>query len=102
MPIARRNQPNQGVQHEIDYFGARERVGFYNTFSGTYGSDELWHDGEKVEVCRDARTNEVHALRGKGFSSIQFHAESVLTERGIGIVSEALLSVLSTQLESVH
>lgn len=102
MPIARRNQPNQGVQHEIDYFGARERVGFYNTFSATYGSDELWFDGEKVDVCRDARTNEVHALRGKGFSSIQFHAESVLTERGIGIVSEALLSVISTQLESVH
>ncbi|PMS18336.1 phenazine-specific anthranilate synthase component I [Trinickia dabaoshanensis] len=102
MPIARRDQPNQGVQHEIDYFGTRERVGFYNTFSATYGSDELWHDNEKVEVCRDARTNEVHALRGKGFSSIQFHAESVLTERGIGIVSEALLNVLSTQLEPVH
>jgi phenazine biosynthesis protein phzE len=102
MPIARRHQPNQGVQLEIDYFGSRERVGFYNTFSATYASDELWYDNERVEVCRDARTGEVHALRGKGFSSIQFHAESVLTERGIDIVSEALLSVLSTQLESVH
>jgi phenazine biosynthesis protein phzE len=90
LPVLRRPTPNQGVQREIDYFGTRERVGFYNTFSATSSADELWHRGEPIEVCRDRHSNEVHALRGRRFSSIQFHAESVLTQNGINIISQAL------------
>ncbi|MBE1114207.1 hypothetical protein IH744_27405, partial [Escherichia coli] len=31
LDLQRRQEPNQGVQKQIDLFGAAERVGFYNT-----------------------------------------------------------------------
>ncbi|MET9885324.1 anthranilate synthase family protein [Streptomyces sp. NPDC006430] len=98
-PLKRRDQPNQGVQREIELFGRRERVGFYNTFAAQSASDTVEVPGVgTVEVCREPGTREVHALRGPGFRSMQFHAESVLTEDGIRIVSEALSGLLSEQL----
>jgi 2-amino-4-deoxychorismate synthase len=102
LPIVCRPQPNQGIQREIDLFGRSERVGFYNTFNAISPLAELWHDGAVVEVCRDPVTHEVHALRGRGFSSIQFHAESVLTEHGIEIISDSLLhSIAALRLAHV-
>ncbi|MFD7624469.1 anthranilate synthase family protein [Streptomyces sp. NPDC059851] len=98
-PLKRRAQPNQGVQREIDLFGRRERVGFYNTFAAQSTADAVEVPGiGTVDVCREAGTGEVHALRGPGFRSMQFHAESVLTEDGIRIVSEALSGLLSETL----
>ncbi|NXY96173.1 phenazine-specific anthranilate synthase [Streptomyces sp. BR123] len=98
-PLRRREHPNQGVQREIDLFGRRERVGFYNTFAAQSGADAVEVPGTgTVEVCREAETGEVHALRGPGFRSMQFHAESVLTEDGIRIVGEALSGLLSESL----
>lgn len=41
-------------------------------------------------MSRDAATGELHALRGDGFASVQFHPESVLTLRGASIVAELL------------
>ncbi|MFE2142358.1 anthranilate synthase family protein [Streptomyces sp. NPDC059456] len=96
--LKRREQPNQGVQREIELFGRRERVGFYNTFAAQSASDSVEVPGiGTVEVCREPGTREVHALRGPGFRSMQFHAESVLTEDGIRIVSEALSGLLREQ-----
>ncbi|WP_030302453.1 anthranilate synthase family protein [Streptomyces katrae] len=96
--LKRREQPNQGVQREIELFGRRERVGFYNTFAAQSASDAVEVPGiGTVEVCREPGTREVHALRGPGFRSMQFHAESVLTEDGIRIVSEALSGLLQEQ-----
>ncbi|MFK0255522.1 anthranilate synthase family protein [Streptomyces sp. NPDC090445] len=98
-PLKRREHPNQGVQREIELFGRRERVGFYNTFAAQSGADAVDVPGTgTVEVCREAETGEVHALRGPGFRSMQFHAESVLTEDGIRIVGEALSGLLSESL----
>ncbi|MFD9790404.1 anthranilate synthase family protein [Streptomyces sp. NPDC059070] len=95
LPLARRDTPNQGVQKEIDLFGAYERVGFYNTFAARSAEDKLTHpDLGVVEISRDADTGEVHALRGTGFASMQFHAESVLTEDGVRIVADALTGVV--------
>ncbi|SDI30135.1 phenazine biosynthesis protein phzE [Paraburkholderia phenazinium] len=102
LPLVCRRQPNQGVQREINYFGTPERVGFYNTFNATYHDNELWHGDMLVEVCRDESSHEVHALRGSGFSSIQFHAESVLTQHGIEIVSQALLEATGSTLPQVN
>ena len=102
LPVVCRRQPNQGVQREINYFGASQRVGFYNTFNATHDSDEFWYGDELVEVCRDQNSQEVHALRGRGFASIQFHAESVLTQHGIKIVSQALLEATALQLVEDH
>jgi phenazine biosynthesis protein phzE len=98
LPVVCRRHPNQGVQRQINYFGSLERVGFYNTFNAIYPEDELWYGGSAIEICRDESSHEVHALRGRGFSSIQFHAESILTEHGIEIISDALLEATMSQL----
>ena len=88
--------PNQGVQRVIDLFGRRTRVGFYNTFAARAEADEFEPAGlaGPVAVSRDRETGEVHALRGPGFASMQFHPESVLTADGVGILREALLTVI--------
>ncbi|MFB4193320.1 anthranilate synthase family protein [Streptomyces carpaticus] len=97
-PLVRRETPNQGVQQEIDFFGSRERVGFYNTFAARSAEDktECEHVG-LVEVSRDPDTGEVHALRGPRFASMQFHAESVLTEDGVHLVSSLMAELLGTR-----
>jgi phenazine biosynthesis protein phzE len=95
LDLVRRETPNQGVQREIDLFGARERVGFYNTFAAHSAEDKREVTGiGLVEVCRDPQTGEVHALRGPSFASMQFHAESVLTINGPQILAEAALGAL--------
>ncbi|MEU1409421.1 anthranilate synthase family protein [Streptomyces sp. NPDC005728] len=93
--LRRRAVPNQGVQKEIDLFGSRERVGFYNTFAAHSSEDKVEADGVGlVEVSRDVDSGEVHALRGPHFASMQFHAESVLTKDGPRIVAAAVREVL--------
>jgi phenazine biosynthesis protein phzE len=95
LELRRRPVPNQGVQKEIDLFGRRERVGFYNTFAAHSGEDKFEVDGVGlVEVSRDVDSGEVHALRGPHFASMQFHAESVLTQDGPRIVATAVREVL--------
>lgn len=95
LELVRRTAPNQGVQREIEMFGARERVGFYNTFAAHSLDDKRDVDGVGiVEVCRDRDTGEVHALRGARFLSMQFHAESVLTVDGPRIMAGAVGGVL--------
>ncbi|WP_149831114.1 anthranilate synthase family protein [Streptomyces tailanensis] len=95
--LRRRDIPNQGVQREIDLFGTRERVGFYNTFAAVSPSDKVeCGDVGMVEISRDPATGEVHALRGPHFASIQFHAESVLTQDGIRITGSLIADVLAS------
>jgi 2-amino-4-deoxychorismate synthase len=101
LPLVRRDVPNQGAQLPIDLFGAPQRVGFYNTFAATCPEDILHHPVVgAVEVSRDGVTNQVHALRGPHFASIQFHAESILTQNGPAIIG-GLLSGLFTALSTV-
>ncbi|MBR7831899.1 chorismate-binding protein [Actinospica durhamensis] len=96
LELARRDVPNQGVAREIDLFGTRERVGFYNTFSARCGQDKWDAPGiGPIEVCREEPTGEVHALRGPGFASMQFHAESVLTVDGPRILAQAVRGALT-------
>lgn len=93
--LLRRDVPNQGVQREIDLFGSRERVGFYNTFAAHSDEDKQDIAGiGAVEVSRDPATGEVHGLRGPGFASMQFHAESVLTVDGPRILGRTIQEVL--------
>lgn len=80
--------PHQGLQREIDLFGSAQHVGFYNTFSARSGDDKLeHHEVGVVTVSRDHHTDEVFALRGQCFASLQFHPESVLTRNGVAILS---------------
>ncbi|MET7579784.1 anthranilate synthase family protein [Streptomyces microflavus] len=98
MEIVRKAMPYQGAQTRIELFGRPETVGFYNSFTARCDSPaavELAAHG--IEVSRDEESGELHALRGSGFASVQFHPESVLTVRGSAIVTELLagLPVLS-------
>ncbi|MFG3493691.1 anthranilate synthase family protein [Streptomyces sp. NPDC047928] len=89
LDIVRKRTPFQGAQVDVDLFGTRETVGFYNSFAAR--CDDAAAAGlalRDVEVSRDPVTGEVHALRGPGFAGVQFHPESVLTLRGPSIVAE--------------
>jgi 2-amino-4-deoxychorismate synthase len=97
LELVRKPHPAQGVQHEIDLFGRQERVGFYNTFAARSEHDLLHRVGLSgpIQVSRDPRSGEVHALRGPGFASTQFHPESLLTQNGIHILGELVGSALT-------
>ncbi|HEV7453419.1 MAG TPA: anthranilate synthase family protein [Pseudonocardiaceae bacterium] len=103
LELVRRETPNQGVQEEIDLFGRRERVGFYNTFAARSEHDLLHRVGlpGPVRVSRDRYTGEVHALRGPGFASTQFHPESLLTQNGVHILNELVRYALNGWPEGV-
>lgn len=91
LSIVRREVPNQGVQQEIGLFGRRARVGLYNTYAAHSPADTVSVEGVgSVEVARDEVTGEVHALRGPHFASMQFHAESMLTQDGPRLLARAL------------
>ncbi|MGW1894782.1 anthranilate synthase family protein [Streptomyces sp. NPDC002004] len=89
LDIVRKDVPYQGAQTEVDLFGQVETVGFYNSFVARCddaAEAELAVHG--IEVSRAVGSGEVHALRGAGFVSLQFHPESVLTLRGADLVRE--------------
>ncbi|MEV2255670.1 chorismate-binding protein [Streptomyces sp. NPDC050147] len=93
--LRRRPVPNQGVQREIDLFGRRERVGFYNTFAAHTKDEHLEHPlAGRVAVSQDPHTGEVHGLRGRHFATVQFHPESVLTQDGPRIIASLLPNTL--------
>jgi malate dehydrogenase (oxaloacetate-decarboxylating) len=71
------------------------RGGLADTFAARGDEDEIDRPGVgAVRASRDAETGEIHALRGQGFASLQFHPESVLTEDGPRIVGGLLTEVL--------
>ncbi|MHC0431108.1 anthranilate synthase family protein [Streptomyces sp. O3] len=97
LEVVRKRVPYQGAQAEIDFFGRPETVGCYNSFTAVCDEEsaaELAAHG--IEVSRDVRTSEVHALRAARFASVQFHPESVLTLRGARLVRELLDAVSRT------
>ncbi|MFD7123845.1 MULTISPECIES: anthranilate synthase family protein [Streptomyces] len=91
LEIVRKAVPYQGAQTRIELFGRPETVGFYNSFTGRCdGPAAVELAAHGIEVSRDEGSGELHALRGPGFASVQFHPESVLTVRGSAIVTELL------------
>ncbi|SFC14258.1 phenazine biosynthesis protein phzE [Nocardioides terrae] len=76
----------QGTQSAVPFSlrgeSRTERVGFYNTFVGRVAA--ALPDGITVDV--DADSGDVHAVHGPHFEGIQFHAESILTERGYDVL----------------
>jgi phenazine biosynthesis protein phzE len=98
--LVRCRDVNQGAQRKIDLFGEPELVGFYNTFTAVSPEDRIDYPRVgPVRISRDAGTGAVHALRGAGFASMQFHAESVLTENGPGIFARLIAGVLDQSEE---
>jgi phenazine biosynthesis protein phzE len=103
LAIRRLAEPAQGVRRRIPGFG---RVGFYNTFVAIsdapgYRRNTIHvatlSDGtqERIRILRDAGTGAVHAMRTARARSIQFHVESVLTERGPAILRRLLAEILA-------
>ena len=73
--------------------GRRERVGFYNTFVAR--PDGPLPEGVSVEA--DEESGDVHVLRGPRYTGIQFHAESILTERGFDLLDEIVRDLLARE-----
>ncbi|WP_327269789.1 anthranilate synthase family protein [Streptomyces sp. NBC_01218] len=91
LDVVRKAVPHQGAQTRIELFGRPETVGFYNSFAARCdGAAAAGLVARGIEVSREETTGELHALRGEGFASVQFHPESVLTLRGSAIVTELL------------
>lgn len=95
IPLYRLDKPYQGTQKKINLFDAEQYVGFYNTYMGKCdGTNENLLANKNIHVCYDTKNGEVFALRGKKFSSLQFHPESILTRNGVDIITESLIRIL--------
>ena len=77
-PLAR---PHQGLQLNVDVFGERASIGFYNTFTVRVepGTTRVG----VTEVAADPTSGDVYAMRGPGYASVQGHLESILSRDGI-------------------
>ncbi|MGZ4438552.1 MAG: anthranilate synthase family protein [Nocardioidaceae bacterium] len=91
IPLAYKDIVFQGTQSRVDLEGRVENVGFYNTFVGR-ATGTL---PEGVTVAADPGTGDIHLVRGPHFRGIQFHAESILTERGYDLIHDLVLELLS-------
>ncbi|MFI5755342.1 anthranilate synthase family protein [Streptomyces sp. NPDC051569] len=96
LETVRKRVPYQGAQTRIDLFGSAETVGFYNSFTARCDDAEARElAAHGIEVSREEESGEVHALRGAGFASVQFHPESLLTLNGPAIVAELLTGAMT-------
>ncbi|MCC8244964.1 anthranilate synthase family protein [Saccharothrix luteola] len=95
--VLRRPVPGQGEQKVIDFFGRSRRCGFYNTFAACADTDRVLAPLGRglVELSRDPVSGEVHGMRGRGFASVQFHPESVLTVDGIDVLDELTSALMA-------
>ena len=80
----------QGTQSSVPFLGRTERVGFYNTFVGRVAGELP----AGISVDADPVSGDVHAVHGPHFEGIQFHAESILTERGYDLLHELAARLL--------
>ena len=87
--LIRKEDPTQGVQRKIDYFGRAERVGFYNTFAVKYDTHR-----DDLSLARNEETGEIDGMRSDHFASVQLHAESILTENGFHLIRDTLRDLL--------
>jgi phenazine biosynthesis protein phzE len=96
IPLAYKDIVFQGTQSEVVVHGRRERVGFYNTFVGRVPSGGRARRDLPADVVveADPESGDVNALTGPHYRGVQFHAESILTERGWDIVHDLVSAVL--------
>ena len=83
----------QGTQTPVRVLGRPERVGFYNTFVARVPAGGL---AAGLEVETDEPSGDVHMIAGPHFRGVQFHAESILTENGYGLIRDLVIATLET------
>jgi 2-amino-4-deoxychorismate synthase len=91
LELVRRPEPNQGTQVEVDLFGRRELVGFYNSFAAL--APEFPPPGLEFATLPDSR--EIVAMRGPWYAGVQFHAESIFSRDGLGILRREITRLLA-------
>jgi len=91
IPLVYKDIVFQGTQSPVVVNGRTERVGFYNTFVGRAGDAAL---PEGVSVDADPDTGDIDVLTGPHYQGIQFHAESILTERGYDVLHEIVVELV--------
>jgi phenazine biosynthesis protein phzE len=79
-------RPHQGEQLTDDIFGRAATLGYYNTFTAV--APLAAQPG--LEVVRRRGTDEVIALRGQRFASLQGHPESALSPDGIDLLARLI------------
>lgn len=87
--VVKKEQPLQGSQLEVDLFGRKEKVGFYNTFAARILQGESSYDYVTL-----GESDELVAIRTKRFIGYQFHPESILTKNGRAILQQAIVHLL--------
>ncbi|MEJ7634918.1 anthranilate synthase family protein [Aeromicrobium sp.] len=81
----------QGTQSRLPVFDRQETVGFYNTFVARVPAGGL-PDGVTVET--DPATGDIHLVAGPHYRGVQFHAESILTQNGFGILRDLVTDLV--------
>ncbi|MFB9310624.1 phenazine biosynthesis protein phzE [Agromyces hippuratus] len=97
LPVSPLPAPRQGVQLDIDLFGAPASIGFYNTFAALADNGSITPSLD-LEVAADAATGVVHALRGPRVASVQGHLESVLSPDGLAVLAGLLDGLLGGEV----
>jgi len=92
LPLRYKDIVFQGTQTRVEVLGREENVGFYNTFVAHADEQTTLPDG--VRVDRDPASGDVHAVAGPHYRGIQFHAESILSENGYGVIRDLVLELL--------
>ncbi|HSE08489.1 MAG TPA: anthranilate synthase family protein [Nocardioidaceae bacterium] len=91
IPLTYKDIVFQGTQSRVPFEGREENVGFYNTFVGRLGPDGA---PEGVQVTADPHSGDIHMVSGRNFRGVQFHAESILTERGYDLIHDLVADLL--------
>ncbi|MRJ75784.1 phenazine-specific anthranilate synthase component I [Aeromicrobium sp. SMF47] len=81
----------QGTQSRLTVLDRPETVGFYNTFVARVPDSGL---PEGVSVETDPETGDVHLVAGPHYRGVQFHAESILTQNGFGILRDLVTDLV--------
>jgi phenazine biosynthesis protein phzE len=71
--------------------GRADNVGFYNTFVARAPGAGL---PAGLRVDADPHSGDVHMVAGPHYRGVQFHAESILTEDGYGLVRDLVVGLL--------
>lgn len=87
--LKRKARPLQGSQLEVNLFGTKELVGFYNTFA-----PQTPRSQPVEEISTIPELDELIAIRAKDFIGFQFHPESLLTQNGYSILQQSIAHLL--------